>query len=318
MRRIGLLATLGLIALSACGDGSDGQAPDEDAAEPTATEAEETTETESTDAAPEADETPVTFEDVGPPPTNPDKPAVDIPGQAPTELVRTVLEEGTGDVAVAGDTLIVDYVGVRSVDGLEFDSSYERAPFPITLGSGSVIQGWEDGLLGSQQGEQVQLDIPSALAYGEASRSEVIRENEDLTFVIDVRVLITSADPADAPTEPGVPLSEGALNTTFEDLVVGEGELLEPGTTALIRYVNFRGDNGVAIESNWGNDPLQIPYSDQQLFPGLFLGMDGMNVGGRRAITIPPEDGFGAEGNPQGGLPAGTDMIFVIELLGAY
>lgn len=318
MRRTGLLATVGLIALTACGDGSDGQATGEDAVESTVAEVEESTETESTDGEAETDEPAVTFEDVGPPPTNPDKPGVDLPSDAPTELVRTVLEEGSGDGAVAGDTLIVDYVGVRSVDGLEFDSSYERAPFPITLGSGSVIQGWEEGLLGSQQGEQVQLDIPSALAYGEASRSEVIRENEDLTFVIDVRVLITSADPADAPTEPGVELSEGALETTFSDLVVGDGDPLEAGTTALIRYVNFRGDNGVAIESNWGDDPLQIPYSDQQLFPGLFLGMDGMNVGGRRAITIPPEDGFGPEGNPQGGLPAGTDMIFVIELLGAY
>ncbi len=43
-----------------------------------------------------------------------------------------------------------------------------------------------------------------------------------------------------------------------------------------------------------------------------------MNVGGRRAVTIPPEDGFGPEGNPQGGLPADTDMIFVIELIGTY
>ena len=46
--------------------------------------------------------------------------------------------------------------------------------------------------------------------------------------------------------------------------------------------------------------------------------MEGMNVGGRRAITVPPEDGFGPEGNPQGGLPADTDMIFVIELIGTY
>jgi peptidylprolyl isomerase len=229
-----------------------------------------------------------------------------------------VLEPGVGEPAVAGDTLIVDYVGVRTVDGVEFDNSYDGEPFPITLGSGSVIQGWEEGLLGAQQGERVQLDIPSALAYGEAARSEVIRENEDLTFVIDVRSVITSVDPADVPTEPGVELSEGALETTFEDLVIGDGSPIEPGTTALIRYVNFRGDNGVAIESNWGDDPLQIPYNEEQLFPGLYLGMEGMNVGGRRAITIPPDDGFGPDGNPQGGLPAGTDMIFVIELLGAY
>jgi FKBP-type peptidyl-prolyl cis-trans isomerase len=314
-----MITTAGLLVLSACGSGSSGDTAESPSTDPVTTEADAddtTDDTASTDPADDA----TTDEpaDVDTTPTNPDKPVVEIPDEAPTELVRTVLDEGTGEPAVVGDTLIVDYVGVRTVDGVEFDNSYDREPFPITLGAGSVIQGWEDGLLGAKQGERVQLDIPSELGYGEAARSEVIRENEDLTFVIDVLALVTAADPADAPTEPGVPLSEGAEATTFDDLVVGEGDPLEPGMTALIRYVNFRGDNGVAIESNWTADPLQIPYSADQLFPGLFLGMEGMNIGGRRAITIPPDDGFGPDGNPQGGLPAGTDMIFVIELLGAY
>jgi FKBP-type peptidyl-prolyl cis-trans isomerase len=253
------------------------------------------------------------------PPSNPDKPEVELPSELPTELVRTVLTEGTGDAAEAGDTVIVDYVGVRSVDGVEFDASYDREPFPVSLGTGSVIQGWDDGLVGAQTGEQVQLDIPSDLAYGDAARSEVIRENEALTFVIDVRAVIKSADPADAPTAPGVTLSvgEGVADTEFKDLVVGDGATLEIGNTAVIRYVNFRGDNGVAIETNWSSDPVQVPYSED-LLSGLLEGMEGMNVGGRRAITVPPEDGFGEEGNPQGGLPAGTDMIFVIELVGTY
>jgi peptidylprolyl isomerase len=112
-------------------------------------------------------------------------------------------------------------------------------------------------------------------------------------------------------------VGEGVADTEFKDLVVGDGATLEIGNTAVIRYVNFRGDNGVAIETNWNSDPVQVPYSEN-LLSGLLEGMEGMNVGGRRAITVPPEDGFGEEGNPQGGLPAGTDMIFVIELVGTY
>jgi peptidylprolyl isomerase len=206
----------------------------------------------------------------------------------------------------------------RFFDGVEFDNSYDREPFPITLGSGGVIVGWEQGLVGVRQGERVQLDIPSDLAYGEAARNDIIRENEDLTFVIDVRSVIAKVSPEDAPTDPGVPLSEGATETTFEDLIEGEGATIEPGQTVLVRFVNFRGDNGVRLETNWGSDPLQLPYNETQLIPGLFTGMDGMAIGGRRAITIPPDDGFGPDGNPQGGLPAGTDMIFVVELLGAW
>jgi len=303
MRRTLLIATIAALSLAACG-GSDSGAE----SEPDTTEAEATADAE----IQPPDTTPA-------PPANPDKPEVELPAELPTELERTVIVAGTGGAAVAGDTVIVDYVGVRSEDGVEFDNSYDRGePFPVTLGSGSVIQGWEDGLVGAQTGEQVQLDIPSDLAYGETARGEIIGENESLTFVIDVRAVVASADPEDAPTEPGVPLStaEGVAATEYVDLVVGDGPELEQGDTALILYVNFRGDNGVAIESNW-SDPLQIPF-EEGLLPGLLEGMDGMKVGGRRAIIIPPEDGFGAEGNPQGGLPADTDMIFVIELVATY
>lgn len=257
------------------------------------------------------------LEGAEPPPTSPDKPEVELPSAAPSELVRNVLQEGTGEPAAAGDTVIVDYIGVRADDGLEFDNSYDREPFPVVLGQGNVIQGWDEGLIGAQTGERVQLDIPSDLAYGPDARSAVICENEDLSFVIDVRVVVGAVDPADVPTEPGIPFSEGATDTTFEDLVVGEGASLEIGQTAVIRYVNFRGDNGVVLETNWGPDPLQVPFGEN-LLPGLLEGMTGMNVGGRRAITIPPVDGFGEDGNPEGGLPIDTDMIFLIELLGTY
>ncbi|WP_040494183.1 FKBP-type peptidyl-prolyl cis-trans isomerase [Ilumatobacter nonamiensis] len=312
------ISIIAALSLAACG-GSD-SAGDSESADPAADVADTGGESAETDAATD-DSVPATdasAETTPPAPStteNPDKPEVELPAEMPTELERTVLVEGTGDPAEAGDTVIVDYVGVRSSDGEEFDNSWDRGePFILELGTGSVIQGWEDGLVGAQAGEQVQLDIPSDLAYGEAARGEVIGENENLTFVIDVRNV---AKATDAPTEPGVELSteEGVETTEFEDLVEGNGDPLEIGDTAVIRYVNFRGDNGVAIEPAWTPQPL--PF-DESLLPGLVTGMEGMNVGGVRAITIPPEEGFGVEGRPQSGLPADTDMIFVVELLAAY
>lgn len=302
MRRTLFITTIAALSLAACGGSGSANVEVNVNDESPSTEAAESLPPD-TNAVPES----------------PDKPEVDLPSELPTELERTVLVAGSGEAAEVGDTVIVDYVGVRSEDGVEFDNSYDRDPFPVTLGNGSVIQGWEDGLLGAQTGELVQLDIPAELAYGEEARSEVIRENEALTFVIEVRAVIGAAEPTDVPTEPGVPLSagEGVASTEYVDLVVGDGPPLERGDTALIRYVNFRGDNGVAIETNWSSDPLQVPFQEG-LLPGLLEGMEGMNVGGRRAVTIPPEDGFGPEGNPQGGLPADTDMIFVIELIGTY
>src|SRR3954454_616930 len=63
------------------------------------------------------------------------KPEVKLPATLPTDLVVTDLTEGTGTGAVAGDTVVVHYIGVRSADGKEFDNSYDRGtPFAVTLG----------------------------------------------------------------------------------------------------------------------------------------------------------------------------------------
>ena len=341
MRRTLPVLITATVLLAACGasDSEPATAPETSPTTettPSTETAEETATTEggATDAAPadepaaESEAEPPATEDpgaadpdIGPPPTNPDKPSdIAFPGVAPEQLEVTVLEEGTGPLAELGDTVIVDYIGVRSLDGVEFDNSYDRfTPFPVgPLGEASVIQGWNDGLVGAQTGARLQLDIPSDQAYGEAARSEVIRENEPLTFVIDVRAVITASDPADQPTEVGVELvEEGVTEIVTVDLVDGEGAVLEDGQTAVFNLVLFRGDNGVALDSTWGSEPIQIPMAEGG-FAGLVEGMPGMAVGGRRAIIIPPDKGFGPEGNPPIGLPAATDVIIVVDLLGLY
>ncbi|MEQ8438993.1 MAG: FKBP-type peptidyl-prolyl cis-trans isomerase [Ilumatobacter fluminis] len=121
------------------------------------------------------------------------KPSVLVPEETPTELVVTVIEEGTGDPAEAGDTVEVNYVGVRSEDGVEFDNSYDRgSPFSFTIGAGQVIDGWDQGVEGATEGSIIQLDIPADLAYGDADRG-VIRPGDSLSFVIEV-VSITPGD----------------------------------------------------------------------------------------------------------------------------
>lgn len=135
--------------------------------------------------------TPVTLPpvDTAPPPTfeTPDKPVVEIPEAIPTELVVTTLVEGEGPAAQVGDTVEVHYVGVLSADGTEFDNSYDRgATFPVTLGAGGVIAGWDEGLVGAKAGERRQLDIPAELAYGDTGSGGAIPPGAALTFVIDV------------------------------------------------------------------------------------------------------------------------------------
>ena len=122
-----------------------------------------------------------------PPPPDIPKPDVDTPDVLPEDLVISTLVEGEGPEAAAGDTVEVYYVGVRSEDGTEFDTNYESGrTFPVTLGLGTVIQGWEQGLLGVQEGGRYQLDIPADLAYGDRGSGALIQPGDALTFVVDI------------------------------------------------------------------------------------------------------------------------------------
>ena len=102
-----------------------------------------------------------------------------------TELKVTTLIEGTGPAAQNGQTIKVNYVGVTYKDGKEFDASWKgQQTFPVTLGAGGVIKGWDQGLVGVKVGSRVQLDIPANLAYGDPAPTGY--PSGALRFVIDV------------------------------------------------------------------------------------------------------------------------------------
>jgi peptidylprolyl isomerase len=252
-------------------------------------------------------------------PTNPDKPEVSIPAELPTELVVTDLVEGTGPAAAAGDLVVVDYVGVRSADGTEFDNSYDRGqPFPVTLGAGGVIQGWDDGLVGIKAGGRRQLDIPAELAYGDAGAGDIIQPGDALTFVIEARAIVALPD---SSAEPDVTV-EGAANVTelaTVDLVTGEGDAVTTGDRVYVHIIAYRADTGEKLNSTWADgQPFDFTLGNAETLPGIEAGVEGMQVGGRRQITIPFAEAFGAGGNENLGLPPDTDLVIVIDLVGAY
>ena len=248
------------------------------------------------------------------------KPDVEIPSTLPTELVVTDLIEGTGEPAKAGDIVTVNYVGVRSADGQEFDNSYDRgSTFPVTLGAGSVIAGWDQGLVGIKVGGRRQLDIPAELAYGDSPQGDVIQPGDALSFVVDAVSISAGppvADPADAPVVD-VPTSEGATEASFTDLVDGDRcDIALPGDTAYVQVILYRGDTGEELQSTWATGQAIDVELSEGTIPGLVHGVVGMGVGGRRQLILPPDQGFGADGNTEMGLDATTDIILIVDLVG--
>ncbi len=120
------------------------------------------------------------------------------------------LKIGTGSAVVAGDTIVVHYIGAF-LDGKKFDSSYERnQPFEITVGVGQVIAGFDRGVVGMKVGGKRKLIIPATLAYGEKGAGP-IPPNAPIQFEIELLEIkpketpTPSPDPAATPAESPSP-----------------------------------------------------------------------------------------------------------------
>lgn len=116
------------------------------------------------------------------------KPTIKAPGgAAPSKLGVKDLQKGTGATVKAGDQIAVNYSGALYKNGKVFDNSFDKGqPFPFQLGTGSVIPGWDRGLVGAKVGARRELIIPAKLAYGAQGSPPTIGPNEALVFVIDV------------------------------------------------------------------------------------------------------------------------------------
>lgn len=116
------------------------------------------------------------------------KPTVEVSSDpAPTELVSNDIVEGEGPAAEDGDSVTVQYVGALYDTAEEFDASWDRGePFELTLGGGTVIEGWDQGLVGMKAGGRRELIIPPDLGYGPQGSPPTIPANATLVFIVDM------------------------------------------------------------------------------------------------------------------------------------
>lgn len=121
----------------------------------------------------------------------------------------------------------------------------------------------------------------------------------------------------DTSTKPTVEVPEGPPPKTLQtdDIVEGDGPEAKPGDTLSMQYVGVNYADGKQFDASWDTgQPFSFQLGSGQVIKGWDEGIAGMKVGGRRELIVPPDLGYGAQGQPPAIGPNET-LVFVVDLL---
>ncbi len=116
-----------------------------------------------------------------------------VPASGVNTMKSVELKAGTGEEIAAGKIAVVHYTGwlyeasAKDNKGKQFDTSRSGGQaFRFPVGTGQVIKGWDQGVVGMKVGESRRLIIPADLAYGDNGAGGVIPPGATLVFDIDL------------------------------------------------------------------------------------------------------------------------------------
>jgi peptidylprolyl isomerase len=122
----------------------------------------------------------------------------------------------------------------------------------------------------------------------------------------------------DTSTKPVIPKPSGSppRRLVKEDIVRGKGRPAKRGDVVTVHYAGVTFSTGEEFDASWNTgQPYTFPLGAGQVIPGWDKGLVGMKQKGRRILTIPPEQAYGAEGSPPAIGPNET-LVFVVDMVG--
>jgi peptidylprolyl isomerase len=265
-------------------------------------------------------------------------PEVPTDVKVPKATKTSTTEKADKDACAPGTDqyLTVDLVGATVDDGKVFTDTYgSDRPLTMKLGVQQLIPGLETGLTGMKVGEQREIVIPAAEAYGKAGNpSQGIGADEDLVFVANLVAVsdspmycnevtsIPKGKREGKPTEVKMPVKAPVDKVTTTVLEEGDGPKTTKKSYVTVDYLGVSCASGQQFDSSWDNDdPITIAMADAtptdtafSVIPGWTEGLLGQKQGSTVQLEIPYEDAYGAAGKPPA-IGTSDPLVFIVQIV---
>ena len=233
-----------------------------------------------------------------------------------------IVEDGDGEAIEDGQMLSLHYVAISGVDGAPVHSTYAaNSPEPVEMSSDSFEPTLYDALSKSKVGVRLLYAVPDNGGGSVVMAVTVVAAVHVPDRAEGTAVEPTPGDPTvslDGDGKPSIDFSGATMPTELvsRDLIVGDGPALTEEQTVTVKYTGWLWD-GEQFDSSWdrGQDFTTV-LSKANLIHGWIDGLVGKPVGSQVMLVIPPELGYGDQDN--GTIPAGSTLVFVIDILAAY
>jgi len=249
------------------------------------------------------------------------------------ETERSVVTEGDGELVDIGSVATIDFTIYNGTSGDQVFSTLDEGgtQLQLTVDDTQYIPGIVNAVACVPVGSRVVAVIPPADAFGDTGNESLgIAATDSMVMVADVEGLVpTRADGEDQPAQDGFPTvtldDDGAPTVTVPDtdapaelqvetLKKGDGPVVGDGDSVTVQYQGVIWDSGTVFDQSWGNGGPRT-FQTTGVVTGFAAGMIGQTVGSQVVVVIPPDQGYGPDGNDAAGIKGTDTLVFVVDIL---
>ncbi|TFC42003.1 hypothetical protein E3T26_14610 [Cryobacterium sp. TMT1-21] len=267
-------------------------------------------------------------------------PTVDFPTPVKTTTTQaSEVIDGSGAGLVHGQQVTLELSIYNGTTGAVIEkSAYDGTSQTNYVLADAPLKGLTDGLLCAQVGSRMVVVVAPEDAFGPQGGSEQfgVGKDDSLIFVADVvKAYLPRADGASQPVAnglpavvlaedgtPGITIPSGAPPAKLQIGVLkkGNGAEAAEGDNVTVHYTGVVWDQKTVFDSSWANGaPATLvaavgSATQAGVIPGFAKALIGQTVGSQIVAVIPPDEGYGD--SAQGSIPAGSTLVFVVDILG--